>query len=64
MVDNPRLPEFDESSPLRPAGSSHIVLRSARYPEMVDGYKTFLNAEPLPAHEIFDRTYPVPAESA
>ena len=47
MVENPKLPEFDESSPLRPARFSHIVLRSARYQEMVDWYKTFLNAEPL-----------------
>ncbi len=47
MVANPKLPEFDASSPLRPARFSHIVLRSARYREMVDWYKTFLNAEPL-----------------
>ena len=40
MVANPRLPEFDENSPLRPARFSHIVLRTAQYPEMVDWYKT------------------------
>ncbi len=47
MVENPRLPEFGEDAPLRPARFSHIVLRSARYTEMVDWYKTFLNARPL-----------------
>ncbi len=44
---NPRLPEFDENSPLRPARFGHIVLRSSRFAEMLPWYKTFLNAEPL-----------------
>jgi len=46
-MKNPRLPEFDENSPLRPARFGHIVLRSSRYDEMVRWYKTFLNAEPM-----------------
>jgi catechol 2,3-dioxygenase-like lactoylglutathione lyase family enzyme len=46
-MDNPRLPEFDENSPLRPARFGHIVLRTARFQEMAPWYKTVLNAEPL-----------------
>jgi len=46
-MENPRLPEFDESSPLRPARFGHIVLRTARFAEMAPWYKTLLNAEPL-----------------
>lgn len=46
-MDNPRLPEFDENSPLRPTRFGHIVLRSAQFDEMVAWYKTFLNAESL-----------------
>jgi catechol 2,3-dioxygenase-like lactoylglutathione lyase family enzyme len=44
---NPRLPEFDGNSPLRPARFGHIVLRTSRYKEMAPWYKTVLNAEPL-----------------
>ncbi|MEM9177561.1 MAG: VOC family protein, partial [Myxococcota bacterium] len=47
MMENPRLPEFDENSPLRPARFGHLVLRSGRFEEMVAFYKTFLNAEAL-----------------
>jgi catechol 2,3-dioxygenase-like lactoylglutathione lyase family enzyme len=46
-MDNPRLPEFDESSPIRPARFGHIVLRTARFAEMAPWYKTVLNAKPL-----------------
>jgi len=46
-MENPRLPDFDENSPLRPARFGHLVLRSARFDEMVAWYKTFLNAETL-----------------
>ena len=46
-MDNPRLPEFDERSPLRPARFGHIVLRTPRYAEMAPWYKTVLNAEAL-----------------
>ena len=31
---NPRLPEFDEKSPLRPARFGHIVIRSPNFAEM------------------------------
>ncbi len=34
-MENPRLPEFDERSPLRPARFGHLVLRSGRFDEMV-----------------------------
>ena len=44
---NPRLPEFDENSPLRPSRFGHIVLRTSRFKEMAPWYKTVLNAEPL-----------------
>jgi len=44
---NPRLPEFDASSPLRPARFGHIVVRALHYDRMVPWYKTVLNAEPL-----------------
>jgi len=44
---NPVLPEFDESSPLRPARFGHIVLRSNRYEEMTRWYKTVLNAQAM-----------------
>ena len=47
MVANPRLPEFDESSPVRPARFSHIVLRTRRFPEMSHWYRTVLHAEAL-----------------
>ena len=47
MVENPRLPEFDESSPLRPSRFSHIVLRTRRFEEMARWYKTVLHAEAL-----------------
>ena len=46
-MDNPRLPEFDADSPLRPSRFGHIVLRTAQFPEMAHWYKTVLNAEPL-----------------
>ncbi|MGH0029369.1 MAG: VOC family protein [Myxococcota bacterium] len=46
-MDNPRLPEFDQDSPLRPARFGHIVLRTARFAEMAPWYKTVLNAEPM-----------------
>jgi catechol 2,3-dioxygenase-like lactoylglutathione lyase family enzyme len=46
-MENPRLPEFDENSPLRPARFGHIVLRTARFQEMTAFYKTLLNAEPM-----------------
>lgn len=46
-MDKARLPEFDESSPLRPARFGHIVLRTGRFKEMVAWYKTVLNAEPM-----------------
>lgn len=46
-MDNPRLPEFDENSPLRPSRFGHLVLRTGRFQEMAPWYKTFLNAEPL-----------------
>jgi len=46
-MDNPRLPEFDASSPLRPSRFGHIVLRTTRFQEMAAWYKTVLNAEPL-----------------
>jgi catechol-2,3-dioxygenase len=41
------LPEFDESSPLRPARFGHIVLKTARYDEMNRWYKTVLNAQSM-----------------
>lgn len=44
---NPRLPAFDEHSPLRPARFGHIVLRTARHDEMSSWYKTLLNAEAM-----------------
>ncbi len=47
MVANPRLPEFDERSPLRPARFSHIVLRTRRFKQMAPWYKAVLNAEAL-----------------
>lgn len=46
-MENPRLPEFDESSPLRPARFGHIVLRTARFAQMAPWYKKLLNAEPM-----------------
>ncbi len=46
-VANPRLPEFDENSPLRPARFGHIVLRTKRFKQMAPWYKTVLNAEAL-----------------
>jgi len=46
-MPNPRLPEFDENSPLRPARFGHIVVRALHYEQMVPWYKTVLNAEPL-----------------
>ena len=46
-MDNPKLPEFDENSPLRPARFGHIVLRTPQFAEMAPWYKTVLNAEPL-----------------
>ncbi len=46
-MDNPRLPEFDENSPLRPARFGHLVLRTPQFDKMAPWYKTFLNAEPL-----------------
>lgn len=46
-MENPRLPEFDESSPLRPARFGHIVLRTRQFDVMASWYKTVLNAEPL-----------------
>jgi catechol 2,3-dioxygenase-like lactoylglutathione lyase family enzyme len=46
-MTNPRLPEFDESSPLRPSRFGHIVLKTAQYEAMANWYKTVLNAEPL-----------------
>lgn len=47
MVANPVLPEFDESSPLRPARFGHIVLRTNHFTEMTKWYKTVLNAQPI-----------------
>ena len=47
MVNNPRLPEFDENSPLRPARFGHIVLRTRRFKKMAPWYKAVLNAESL-----------------
>ncbi len=44
---NPVLPEFDESSPLRPARFGHIVLRSNHFEDMKRWYKTVLNAQPI-----------------
>lgn len=44
---NPKLPEFDESSPLRPARFGHIVLRTNRFDEITRWYKTVLNAQPI-----------------
>jgi catechol 2,3-dioxygenase-like lactoylglutathione lyase family enzyme len=44
---NPRLPEFDENSPLRPSRFGHIVLRTRRFQEMSRWYRTVLNAEAL-----------------
>jgi len=46
-MQNPRLPEFDANSPIRPARFGHIVLRTARFQEMAAWYKTVLNAEPM-----------------
>ncbi len=46
-MDNPRLPEFDENSPLRPSRFGHLVLRTPQFDKMTPWYKTFLNAEPL-----------------
>jgi catechol-2,3-dioxygenase len=46
-VANPRLPEFDENSPLRPARFGHIVLQTKRFKQMAPWYKKFLNAEAL-----------------
>ncbi len=46
-MPNPRLPEFDETSPLRPARFGHIVLKTSRFKEMLPWYKTVLNAEAL-----------------
>ena len=46
-MDNPRLPEFDAHSPIRPERFGHIVLRTARFAEMAPWYKTVLKAEPL-----------------
>ncbi len=46
-MDNPKLPEFDESSPLRPARFGHIVLRTNRFEEMTRWYKTVLHAQPI-----------------
>lgn len=47
MVQHPRLPEFDEHSPLRPSRFGHIVLRTRRFKEMAHWYKHVLNAEAL-----------------
>lgn len=44
---NPKLPEFDENSPLRPARFGHIVLKSNHFDEMAKWYKGVLNAEAL-----------------
>ena len=46
-VENPRLPEFDENSPIRPARFGHIVLQTSRFEEMANWYKSVLNAEPM-----------------
>jgi 2,4-dichlorophenol 6-monooxygenase len=46
------LPEFDTSSPLRPARFGHIVVKSSRFTEMNRWYKTLLNAEPMYEGEI------------
>ena len=46
-MDNPRLPEFDENSPIRPSRFGHIVLRTAQFDAMAPWYKTVLKAEPL-----------------
>lgn len=46
-MDNPRLPEFDENSPIRPARFGHIVLRTPQFEAMAPWYKTVLQAEPL-----------------
>lgn len=47
MTTNPRLPEFDENSPLRPARFGHIVVRTRRFKQMAPWYKALLNAEAL-----------------
>lgn len=41
------LPEFDETSPLRPARFGHIVVKTARFADMNQWYKTLLNAQPM-----------------
>jgi catechol-2,3-dioxygenase len=46
-IPNPRLPVFDERSPLRPARFGHIVLKTARHDQMNAWYKTFLNTEAM-----------------
>ena len=46
-MSNPKLPEFDENSPLRPARFGHIVLQTGRFEEMDKWYRAVLNAEPL-----------------
>ena len=47
FMANPRLPEFDQNSPLRPARFGHIVLKTGRFQDMAHWYKTVLHAEPL-----------------
>jgi catechol-2,3-dioxygenase len=44
-VPNPRLPVFDQTSPLRPERFGHIVLKTARRDEMSRWYQRFLHAE-------------------
>jgi catechol-2,3-dioxygenase len=46
-MSQPRLPVFDKRSLLRPERFGHIVLRTARLPEMDAFYRRLLNAEPM-----------------
>ena len=42
-MENPRLPEFDENSPLRPSRFGHLVLRVDRLPPVCLLVDNFFN---------------------
>ncbi len=51
-MPNPRLPVFDDTSPLRPKRFGHIVLGTAQVDRMSAWYQQFLHAKPMFEHPI------------
>jgi catechol-2,3-dioxygenase len=49
---NPRLPVFDENSPLRPQRLGHVVLATTQVDAMSAWYQQFLHAKPMFEHPI------------